>query len=464
MLKSPHRLTTASQHDPVLQLVIFLGCANWTTARFFKVVTGPESSRDEFGSSDDDRCVDTGVFQQRYLPARIGVCLQSTPPAAATDQLHHPDSSRLVRRPGSSSMRAGSPSGSPHSGSGSAGVPARSVAPKLRSNKAVFIKVTSFSWPLELVGKCLGKGGAGQQTLSVASQEGSSEYHAATCPAFRKRTTTRLLQTRCHFSSVFWCRNSSSPIARISPSCVSEQGRLALPEKHCTARTHHCADPGGSNLLEVTQERAEHLGGAFLGAPVPAGSNLKRPNGEIGSACVLVRRAFASLGPCQPFVSRQQVVHVLTQIRGLDVREREKKLDSRCIVSPGCRLCPYGRKRTGNRLFVGIESRQRRTHRRRHAVPRFLLQKIIFIHSPYDDLYPNKPRLRGNLFMQDGWHRLRGTAGTECATPPMREIAAYPRCSASLLAPEPVGGLSWWQAWKNKQRRQPLLWANRQYL
>ena len=35
-------------------------------ARFYKE-TGPESSEDEFGILEDDRCIDTGVFQPRHL-------------------------------------------------------------------------------------------------------------------------------------------------------------------------------------------------------------------------------------------------------------------------------------------------------------------------------------------------------------------------------------------------------------
>ena len=42
-------------------------------------------------------------------PARVGVRLQPSPVPAATNQLHYPDSSRLVRRKDSSSMRSGSP-------------------------------------------------------------------------------------------------------------------------------------------------------------------------------------------------------------------------------------------------------------------------------------------------------------------------------------------------------------------
>ena len=36
-------------------------------ARFYKETTGPERLDDEFGILGDDRCIDTGVFQPRYL-------------------------------------------------------------------------------------------------------------------------------------------------------------------------------------------------------------------------------------------------------------------------------------------------------------------------------------------------------------------------------------------------------------
>ena len=41
--------------------------AHWTPPRFFKAATWSESSGDELGILEDDRCIDTGVFQRRYL-------------------------------------------------------------------------------------------------------------------------------------------------------------------------------------------------------------------------------------------------------------------------------------------------------------------------------------------------------------------------------------------------------------
>ena len=42
----------------------------WTERRpdrFFKEAAGAESSSDEFGILEDDRCIDTGAFQELYL-------------------------------------------------------------------------------------------------------------------------------------------------------------------------------------------------------------------------------------------------------------------------------------------------------------------------------------------------------------------------------------------------------------
>ena len=65
-------------------------------ARFLKEAAGPESSGDESGILEDDRCIDTGVFQKGCLLHELSIRLQPTPAAAATNQLHYPDSSRLV--------------------------------------------------------------------------------------------------------------------------------------------------------------------------------------------------------------------------------------------------------------------------------------------------------------------------------------------------------------------------------
>ena len=61
-----------------------------SSSLFFKEAAGPESS-EEFGILVDDRCIDTGVFQPRYL----------------VHEPYHPDSSRLVLHSCSGPMQDG---------------------------------------------------------------------------------------------------------------------------------------------------------------------------------------------------------------------------------------------------------------------------------------------------------------------------------------------------------------------
>ena len=168
--KSPYRLTDR-QRPPSVALCSnspssSTDCADWTPARFLKVATGPESSGDEFGILEDDRCIDTGVYQQRYLSHEL---------------VYHPDSSRLVRRPDSSSVRAGSPLGRQHHGNGDTRDLVRTAVRELPSNKLFLAK---------------------QQAISS---------HSDQMPWKRRRS---------------W-------LAFLLP-----QSRLALPERHRPARTH----------------------------------------------------------------------------------------------------------------------------------------------------------------------------------------------------------------------------------
>ena len=95
-------------------------------------------------SSSTD-CADRTLSFPRTLPlTRIGVCLQPTPAAAATDQLHHPASCRLVRRQDSSSVRAGSPSGRQYHRDRSTRIMVRMVVPEMRSNKPFLSKLQAF--------------------------------------------------------------------------------------------------------------------------------------------------------------------------------------------------------------------------------------------------------------------------------------------------------------------------------
>ena len=69
-----------SQCPRVITVSLVAGGRQRTPLRFVKVATGSESSGDEFGVLEDDRCVDTGVFQQRYLVHKLVFACSPPPP------------------------------------------------------------------------------------------------------------------------------------------------------------------------------------------------------------------------------------------------------------------------------------------------------------------------------------------------------------------------------------------------
>ena len=70
-------------------------------ARFFKIA---QSSDDEFGILEEERCIDTRCLPKTILASRAGV--QQSPADWATNQLQHSDTSRLVRPEKGGSMRS----------------------------------------------------------------------------------------------------------------------------------------------------------------------------------------------------------------------------------------------------------------------------------------------------------------------------------------------------------------------
>ena len=58
-----------------------------TPPRFFKTATAGESSGDEFGILEDDRCIDTGVCQRRHLVHEL--VFACSPPAPRHLQISH---------------------------------------------------------------------------------------------------------------------------------------------------------------------------------------------------------------------------------------------------------------------------------------------------------------------------------------------------------------------------------------
>ena len=59
----------------------------------------------------------------------------------------------------------------------------------------------------------------------------------------------------------------------------------------------------------------------------------------------------------------------------------------------------------------------------------FLLQEIIFAHSPYEGVFHNRPSLQGNLLCRSDWIRSRGISETDCMILPTRELVDFPRCN-----------------------------------
>ena len=61
-----------------------MGEACKTPLRFFKAATEGESSGDEFGILEDDRCIGAGVFQRRYLVHELVFACPPPPPRLQT--------------------------------------------------------------------------------------------------------------------------------------------------------------------------------------------------------------------------------------------------------------------------------------------------------------------------------------------------------------------------------------------
>ena len=85
-------------------------CAGGTgkSVRFTKMAVGMECSDDEFRIWEDERCIDTSVFQNRYFWQEFVFACSHLPATAATYQLRNPDTNRLVRLENSRQVQSGS--------------------------------------------------------------------------------------------------------------------------------------------------------------------------------------------------------------------------------------------------------------------------------------------------------------------------------------------------------------------
>ena len=179
----------------------------------------------------------------------------------------------------------------------------------------------------------------------------------------------------------------------------------------------------------MVQEQAEPLRGALLGAPVPAGSSLRRPDAQGGSACALVRHTFASLGPKIAVLSHCSSLRAdwwpQCQVKGKEAGQQTSCVAWMQIV----RLWATANRKSslrGHRSRTATDLAKRKNRSYRVSCYRRLSSRIV----PFDDLYPNQPRLQKNLPFRTDWLHLRGIAGAESAILPIREIAAYLWCSA----------------------------------
>ena len=187
-----------------------------------------------------------------------------------------------------------------------------------------------------------------------------------------------------------------------------------------------------------------------------------------------------SFNPQKPFHSNP-ILGCVVSLGAQHTMEKTEVLDGRCMVSPGLKF----------RSYDGLSDLPRHSSPRdeesseddRPFQPRFLLQEIIFAHSPQKGVFDNRPTIQGNLLCRSDSLCLRGIEETDCAILPIRELAAYPRSSAcehfrsgerpSGRWPFPVTSTSGriQLAVRSSslvrelgQSRQPLLRAHRQYL
>ena len=108
--------------------------------------------------------------------------------------------------------------------------------------------------------------------------------------------------------------------------------------------------------------------------------------------------------------------------------EKKEVLDGRCIVLP--RLTPqYDSEQDLVSPEALIPRDEESSEEDRPFQPRFLLQEIVFAYSSYEGFFHNLPSLQGNLLCRSEWLRSRGISETECMILPVRELAAFPRCS-----------------------------------
>ena len=146
--------------------------------------------------------------------------------------------------------------------------------------------------------------------------------------------------------------------------------------------------------------------------------------------CLRGGRSSTCLSPQQPFHSNP-VLGCIVSLGAQHAMEKKKVLDGTCIVSLGLKFHSSVRQRTGSRISRGTGPSWRGTQRRRQTVPTAICAAGDYLRTqPVREVFSNQPCFQENLLCRAVWLCSRGSAETECAILPIRELAAYPRCSA----------------------------------
>ena len=191
-----------------------------------------------------------------------------------------------------------------------------------------------------------------------------------------------------------------------------------------------------------------------------------------GACAVAVGSLAVSLGSQRPFPSSPVFGGV--DILGPNHAMEEKEvLDGRCLLALGPRSRSVVRQRPGFRLLRGTRPQRRGIQRGRQTVQTEILVTGDYLRAqPVRKDFRHRPSLQGSFLCRSDRLRSRGIAETECMILPVRELAAFPRCSVceQLIAGERISAR--WSLpvpahlddsrWQSEQTA--LFWAHRQYL
>ena len=190
-------------------------------------------------------------------PARVGDCLQPTPAAAATNQLRYPDSSRLVCREDSSSLRSGSPRENL----------VRSVVARVVSGKPFVPRQQILQ--VRTVIRELDAMSSGCRLQPHGYQRARDRFPLGAGSKQRRARRRRGAVPKAFFAVGAHLCSLSVRAAAVSPWESAVQSGLAFSERDCRLRMCYSADPRDCQLSEGSRcGQSSPL--EPLGAPDPA--------------------------------------------------------------------------------------------------------------------------------------------------------------------------------------------------